>query len=318
MSVTGRRYVIGVRPITLMDLAQVETWLREPHVAQWWTDPPETEIETYRQRITGEADAPTVMLVITEEGRPIGWCQWYRWDRYPDDAEAMEARPGEVGIDYAIGEPTAVGRGVGTDIIAALVAWVRRHEPGAGVLADPDAANWPSRRVLERNGFELVAVRPVASEPTDHPMAIYRLPGTRANAAVGDSVPARVLLVDAANVVGSRPTGWWRDRAGAAGSLVDRLVAAIADGRLDPPVVVVLEGAARAGAPEGETDGITVAHAVGSGDDRVVELAAASVPAPVVVVTADRELRRRITAVGGSVVGPDWLYQRLLGRDGST
>ena len=24
-----------------------------------------------------------------------------------------------------------------------------------------------------------------------------------------------VLLVDAANVVGSRPTGWWRDRAGA-------------------------------------------------------------------------------------------------------
>ncbi len=29
---------------------------------------------------------------------------------------------------------------------------------------------------LEKTGFELVAVRPVATEPSDQPMAIYRLP----------------------------------------------------------------------------------------------------------------------------------------------
>ncbi|HEV7787403.1 MAG TPA: hypothetical protein VGP05_00200, partial [Pseudonocardia sp.] len=60
------------------------------------------------------------------------------------------------------------------------------------------------------------------------------------------------LVVDAANVVGSRPDGWWRDRPGAAARLVSALAAALRSGALTGPVVVVLEGAARAGAPVGE------------------------------------------------------------------
>ena len=122
-------------------------------------------------------------------------------------------------------------------------------------------------------------------------------------------MPSRVLLVDAANVVGSRPTGWWRDRAGAARQLVDQLSAATASGRLDAPVVVVLEGAARAGAAEGDVDGTTVVHAAGSGDDRIAELATTA--GSVVLVSADRELRRRVAAVGGTAVGPGWLHHRL-------
>jgi RimJ/RimL family protein N-acetyltransferase len=51
------------------------------------------------------------------------------------------------------------------------------------VIVDPDANNVASRRVLERNGFSLVAVRPVASELNDNPMAIYRLAGDNDQAA---------------------------------------------------------------------------------------------------------------------------------------
>ncbi|MDQ4070968.1 MAG: hypothetical protein M3203_16085, partial [Actinomycetota bacterium] len=72
-----------------------------------------------------------------------------------------------------------------------------------------------------------------------------------------------MLLVDGANVVGSRPTGWWRDRAGAAADLIERIRAATAASQLAPPIVVVLEGAARHGAGEGESDGVTVVHAEG-------------------------------------------------------
>jgi RimJ/RimL family protein N-acetyltransferase len=43
-------------------------------------------------------------------------------------------------------------------------------------MADPEAANMASRRVLEKNGFDLVAVKTMDVEPTDDPMAIYRLP----------------------------------------------------------------------------------------------------------------------------------------------
>jgi RimJ/RimL family protein N-acetyltransferase len=80
-----------------------------------------------------------------------------------------------VGIDYAVGDASCVGRGVGTALIAELVRLVRAQHPRAAVMADPDERNVASRRVLEKNGFELVAVKVIASEPTDDPMAVYRL-----------------------------------------------------------------------------------------------------------------------------------------------
>lgn len=120
-----------------------------------------------------------------------------------------------------------------------------------------------------------------------------------------------MLIVDAANVVGSRPDGWWRDRAGAAARLVDAVRRAVADGRVDPPVVVVLEGAARAGAAEGDEDGVRVAHAPGEGDETVAAAASAAPAGAVTVVSADRTLAARVRATGAGVVGPRWLLDRL-------
>jgi hypothetical protein len=121
-----------------------------------------------------------------------------------------------------------------------------------------------------------------------------------------------MLLIDAANVVGSRPDGWWRDRAGATRSLVDRVRAAVEAGRLAEPVVVVLEGDARGGAEEGESDGVTVVHASGSGDDSLVALASEARGA-VTLVSADRGLRQRAEALGADVAGPRWLLALLDG-----
>ncbi|MCW2598604.1 MAG: hypothetical protein JWM02_433, partial [Frankiales bacterium] len=118
------------------------------------------------------------------------------------------------------------------------------------------------------------------------------------------------LVVDGANVVGSQPTGWWKDRAGAAATLHGRLVAAVRDGSLQQPVVLVLEGRARPGVSEGMVDGVRVVHAPGEGDDTLVEAATRS-PEPVTVVTADRGLADRVRQVGGQVVGPRWLLDRL-------
>jgi len=158
------------------------------------------------------------------------------------------------------------------------------------------------------------------------------------------------LVIDAANVVGSRPDGWWRDRPGAASRLVSGLASAMSTGALDGPVVVVLEGAARAGvpvgpvpapadsptgpsaptapadadAPAGPADltapvaqaserGLRVVHADRDGDSTIVAEVAALVAAGTepVVVTADRALRDRVIAAGGTVLGPSWLRARL-------
>lgn len=152
------------------------------------------------------------------------------------------------------------------------------------------------------------------------------------------------IVIDAANVVGSRPDGWWRDRAGAADRLLRQLAAALRAGTLTGPVVVVLEGAAR-GAPEpvewvraqpGEPaerqvgpPGVSapgepassppaepaprVVRAPGDGDSTIVAEVARLVTegAEPAVVTADRGLRARVLAAGGTVLPPSWLLDRL-------
>ncbi|MFI9638869.1 hypothetical protein ACIG87_02200 [Micromonospora sp. NPDC051925] len=122
-----------------------------------------------------------------------------------------------------------------------------------------------------------------------------------------DSHP--LLIVDGANVVGSRPDGWWHDRAGAAARLRDRLVP-VADAGVPPEllapveVLLVVEGPARdvPGVP-----GVRTVAAPGSGDDTIVDLVRDAPDRRRLVVTADRELRGRVGELGAEVYGPRWL-----------
>jgi hypothetical protein len=114
------------------------------------------------------------------------------------------------------------------------------------------------------------------------------------------------IVVDGANVVGSRPDGWWRDRAGAADRLVTSLET-LAAAEPDLDLVVVLEGAARGGRATGRHQGVEVVHAPASGDDEIVRQSAGAD----LVVTADRELRARVAPV--ATEGPKWLLNRVGG-----
>lgn len=118
-----------------------------------------------------------------------------------------------------------------------------------------------------------------------------------------------LVIVDAANVVGSVPDGWWRDRRAAAERLRDSLVPYATEGLPGHPgpvdLVLVVEGRAR---DVGPVPGVRVVAAPRSGDDRIAELAAEAADGPsprlCVVVTADRELRQRAEAHGALCVGP--------------
>jgi 8-oxo-dGTP diphosphatase len=131
------------------------------------------------------------------------------------------------------------------------------------------------------------------------------------------------IVVDVANVMGSRPDGWWRDRAGAAVRLHDQIAVLAASGRVSlpdapgpdgeavrPGFVMVLEGAARAAADRLAPGEVRVVQARGSGDDAIVALVR-ELPGRRVVVTADRELRQRSVAAGAEIAGPGWLLGQL-------
>lgn len=86
----------------------------------------------------------------------------------------------------------------------------------------------------------------------------------------------------------------------------------MAAGRLVEPIVVVLEGAARGGVEAGISDGVTVLHAQGSGDDALIAVTA-DATSQVTLVTADRALRQRAEALGADLAGPGWLIDLLEG-----
>jgi len=207
-----------------------------------------------------------------------------------------------------------------------------------GVLTD-DHGGWTYQTVVG-SAREPVPVRSTSSETSQvswvpeediaglklHPGFSERWPVLR------EALQPLSIIVDGANVMGSRPDGWWRDRAAAARRLRDQLIALAARGlgslpesmhapALDewfPDYVLVVEGGARSvaaahGGGKGQgwpANRVWVLAARGSGDDTIAE-AAREIQGCRLVVTADRELRERCLAAGASVTGPGWLLSRL-------
>lgn len=150
------------------------------------------------------------------------------------------------------------------------------------------------------------------------------------DSAHGQAAVPVCVVVDVANVVGSRPDGWWRDRAGAATRLLASLAGLVGreaslDSVTDRPdsataaaglvridrIIAVVEGAAKSAAAPDE---VTLVRAARDGDSSIVSIARhhSESGERVVVVTADRGLRVRL-ADGVLATGPGWLND-LLGR----
>ncbi|MEV5961764.1 hypothetical protein AB0L70_08370 [Kribbella sp. NPDC051952] len=128
----------------------------------------------------------------------------------------------------------------------------------------------------------------------------------------------QVIVVDAANVIGSRPDGWWRDRPGAARRLLTKLAVLQQNLQDTTDIIVILEGAAKAavsGPDAPDTGTLQVVLAPGSGDDTIADITAKSASRDdhpeVTVVTADRGLRQRTDPTGATATGPTWLLDQL-------
>ncbi|MEA2332291.1 MAG: hypothetical protein QOH58_2429 [Thermoleophilaceae bacterium] len=114
-------------------------------------------------------------------------------------------------------------------------------------------------------------------------------------------------VVDGMNVIGSRPTGWWRDRPGAMRRLVEQLRG------LREPVTVVFDGRPFEVERAGDVD-VRFASRRGpnAADDDIAALVAeAEDPGELRVVTSDGELSRRVREHGAEVVGAKQFRDRL-------
>jgi hypothetical protein len=123
-------------------------------------------------------------------------------------------------------------------------------------------------------------------------------------------------LVDASNVIGSRPDGWWRDRDGATRRLLARLEDFAAGPEGGEGVTVVLDTGdpALAGGDGGLAVVIAPRRGRDAADDEIVRiLETADDPADWRVVTSDAALAARVRALGAEVEGAGGFRRRLDG-----
>lgn len=167
---------ITFRRATRDDFGLLATWLAEPHVHRWWHHDFTAAAVERDFGPTVDGDDPSRDYIVDLDGAPIGVIQWMRYADYPDDeAELTTVLPVPAGarcVDYFIGDPALVGRGIGSAIIAAFVEQVWATDAEATCIVVPVcSANVASWRALQKAGFHVVARGELEPDnPVDDPM----------------------------------------------------------------------------------------------------------------------------------------------------
>jgi len=167
---------ISFRRASRGDFALLRRWLAEPHVARWWNQESSAEAIERDFGPSADGDEPNEDHLVLLDGAPIGLIQC---SRYADHAKyraeltpLVEVPQGAVSVDYLIGDPTLVGRGLGTAMLDGFVERIWSADPGASCVIVPVcSANEASWRALQSVGFRLVARGELAPDnPIDDPL----------------------------------------------------------------------------------------------------------------------------------------------------
>ena len=150
------------RRLTRDDFDLLAQWLAEPHVVAWWNHEYSRDAleRDFGRVIDGEE--PAEDFVVERDGVPVGLIQYSRFSDHPAYVEEMaDVYPvgdGAVSIDYLLGDPAVVGRGVGSAMIRDFVDRIWITDPSATHVVVPvNSANEGSWRALLNAGFRVVA-----------------------------------------------------------------------------------------------------------------------------------------------------------------
>lgn len=136
------------RPVSLQDLPMIAAWLKTPHVAKWWGNDLQQELDDIESHIHSVSVWP---YIVECDSKPIGYIQSY--DPHLEINHPYQDQPtGTIGIDLSIGDPDFIGKGHGPRLIDTFVR--KLFAQGVPrVIIDPDPANFAAIRAYEKAGF---------------------------------------------------------------------------------------------------------------------------------------------------------------------
>ncbi|MFE6163942.1 GNAT family N-acetyltransferase [Streptomyces sp. NPDC056486] len=164
--------MISWRRLDEPDFPLLRRWLEQPHVARWWNHEtsPDAVARDFGPAARGEEPSEDLLMLL--DGEPFGLVQRSLFADYPEYGDELAGQVdvprGAMTIDYLIGDPRQVGRGLGTRMIQAIVraTWAD-HPQVSAVLVPVHVGNPASWRILEKAGLRRVAE--VSLEP-DNPL----------------------------------------------------------------------------------------------------------------------------------------------------
>ena len=165
-------------PVTLRlmaehDLPMLHDWLQRPHIVEWWggeeARPTLREVtERYLPRVLAEAAVTPYIAMLNQQ--PIGYAQSYVALGAGDGWWEDETDPGVRGIDQSLADPTQLGKGLGTQLVVALVELLFTDPQVTKIQTDPSPSNLRAIRCYEKAGFQ-----PLKTIVTPDGPALYML-----------------------------------------------------------------------------------------------------------------------------------------------
>jgi aminoglycoside 6'-N-acetyltransferase len=149
-------------PIRRDDFPLLSRWLSTPHVARWWDDDSSLDAIEKDYGACVDGTEPSDVFIAYCNAAAVGLIQRYRFGAYPQYADEighlLQVPADTSSIDYLIGPPHALGKGIGTAMIAAFIARTWEDDPVTpGIIVPVHVDNRASWRALERVGFARIA-----------------------------------------------------------------------------------------------------------------------------------------------------------------
>ena len=149
--------LVTLRFMTEQDVPMLHNWLNRPHIVEWWGGDHPTLAQVrgkYLPRIMAEELVTPYIAMLG--ARPIGYAQSYVALSSGDGWWEGETDPGVRGIDQSLAEPTDLGKGLGTKLVAALVDLLFSDSGVTKIQTDPAPTNLRAIRCYEKAGFRQV------------------------------------------------------------------------------------------------------------------------------------------------------------------